>query len=57
MTVIVAGNRIRNPSSNPEQDCVSLCANSLKKGMNTSVLLQLWVNSREYSVVYSRKGN
>ena len=34
---IVIGNEIDNPSSNPEQDCISHHTNTIRKGMNPSV--------------------
>ena len=36
-TVIIVGNGIGNPGSNPKQNDVSLHANALGKGINLSV--------------------
>ena len=46
VTVIVVGNGIGDPSSNPtEAVCISLHDNTLEKGMDPSLFL-LWVNSK-----------
>ena len=46
VTAFIIGNRTCWPRSNSGRGCISLHANALGKGMNTSVFFQLLVNSR-----------